>query len=178
MVALATGQAVRDAILGVYLPDGKLRWIAINARPIFEDGSAKPVSVICTLSDITDRRQHEDEARLSSNLLRGAIEAIDEAFVVYDPQDRLLLCNEQYRKVYALSADLLVSGASFEYIIRTGAERGQYAQAVGRVDEWVAQRLAAHRFRQCNLSAAFRKRAHGTNCGAKDARRTYSRIPL
>jgi signal transduction histidine kinase/DNA-binding response OmpR family regulator/HPt (histidine-containing phosphotransfer) domain-containing protein len=44
-----------------------------------------------------------------------------------------------------LSADLLVPGTSFESIIRAGVERGQYVEAIGRVDTWVEQRLFAHR---------------------------------
>ena len=43
-------------------------------------------------------------------LLRGAIDAIDEAFVLYDPDDRLVLCNERYRQTYAGVADLIVPG--------------------------------------------------------------------
>lgn len=46
--------------------------------------------------------------------------------------------------MYATSRDLIVPGVSFEEIIRKGAERGQYAQAIGRVDEWVAERLKQH----------------------------------
>ncbi len=94
--------------------------------------------------DITSRRLLQAESLRSAQLLRGAIDAIDEAFVLYDPQDRLLLCNDKYRQIYAASADLIVTGASFEDIVRKGAERGQYADAIGRVDAWVAERMAAH----------------------------------
>lgn len=38
-------------------------------------------------------------------------------------------------------SDLIVPGASFEHIIRQGAERGQYQATLGRVDDWVAHRL-------------------------------------
>ena len=98
-----------------------------------------------TGTDISARRKAEDEAQRSAQLLRGAIDAVDEAFVLYDPQDRLVFCNDKYRSIYAASSDLIVPGASFEEIVRKGAERGQFADAVGRVDEWVAERLAAHR---------------------------------
>jgi signal transduction histidine kinase len=37
-----------------------------------------------------------------------------------------------------------VPGACFEEIVRSGAELGHYADAVGRVDAWVAERMAAH----------------------------------
>jgi PAS domain-containing protein len=74
-------------------------------------------------------------------LLLDAIEAISEGFALFDAEDRLVLCNRTYRQLYALSADLLVPGASFSTIIGTGANRGQFADAEGRVDAWVAERL-------------------------------------
>ena len=95
--------------------------------------------------DVTDRRVAQAEALRSSELLRGAIEAIDEAFVLYDPQDRLVLCNEKYREVYKEVADLIVPGARFEDIVRAGAQFGQYDDAAGRIDAWVAERIASHR---------------------------------
>lgn len=88
--------------------------------------------------------QLELMARESDSLLRSAIETIGEAFVVYDPQDRLTFCNEDYREVYKKSAPMIQIGRSFEEIIRYGAQRGQYLDAIGRVDEWVAERLALH----------------------------------
>jgi len=81
----------------------------------------------------------------ASTLLRGSIDSLDDAFALYDPDDRLVLCNQRSLEAYPLSADLMVPGALFEHIIRKGAERGQYAQALGRIDAWVAERMALHR---------------------------------
>jgi len=39
----------------------------------------------------------------------------------------------------------MLPGVRFEDLVRTGAERGDYLEAVGRVDAWVAERVAAHR---------------------------------
>ena len=93
----------------------------------------------------------EQQLQASQAMLRSAVETIGEAFVIFDQDDRLAYCNEQYRDYYRTSADLLVPGKTFEEIIRTGAERGQYQAAIGRVDEWVAERLAAHRSGQTDL---------------------------
>ena len=100
---------------------------------------------VTTYIDISERRRAEAELQRSAALLRGAIDALDEAFVLYDPDDRLVLCNDRYREIYANMAPLMVPGARFEDIVRAGAEQGDYAEAVGRVDEWVAERLRAHR---------------------------------
>ena len=85
------------------------------------------------------------ELQESQRILRASIDALDEAFVLYDPQDRFVFCNERYKAIYATSADLMVPGASFEDMLRAGALRGQYPEAIGQVDAWIAQRMAVHR---------------------------------
>ena len=91
-------------------------------------------------SDVLRHRLSQTESMLMS-----AIDAIGEPFVVYDENDRLAFCNEQYRDVYRTSAAVIQPGKTFEEIIRYGAERGQYQAAIGRVEEWVAERMAIHR---------------------------------
>jgi signal transduction histidine kinase len=83
-------------------------------------------------------------AEKSSRLLNEAVSSIEQGFTIYDEHDRLVICNEAYRDFYAASADLIVPGNRFEDIVRRGAERGQYTDAVGRIDEWVASRVAQH----------------------------------
>ena len=98
------------------------------------------------------RRKMELRLHRSERILSAAIEAIDEGFVLYDEQDRLVFCNEKYRSMYAESADVIVVGNTFENIIREGVQRGQYSEAVGREEEWIAERLAAHQRSNCVLT--------------------------
>ena len=65
MLALASGSEVREAVMGVYKTDGSLAWLSINAKPMFDDGSSNPVSVICTFVDITQRKREADLLRRS-----------------------------------------------------------------------------------------------------------------
>lgn len=84
------------------------------------------------------------EAETASNLLREAVQSIAVGFTIYDEDDRLVMCNEAYLRFYEQSRDLIVPGARFEDIIRQGAERGQYQEATGNIEAWVAQRTAQH----------------------------------
>ena len=117
-------------------PDGTV--IEIRGAPMPGGG------FITTYADISDRRRAEEAARRSAALLEGAIDAIDEAFVLYDPEDRLVLCNERYKTIYAGVRDLIKPGVLFEDVVRAGAERGNFLEAEGRVDAWVAERVRAH----------------------------------
>lgn len=77
--------------------------------------------------------------------LRAAIEVLPDAFVVYDKTDRLVLCNQKYRDIYSKSAPAMVPGETFENILRYGLQNGEYADGIGREDEWLAERLEAHK---------------------------------
>lgn len=77
--------------------------------------------------------------------LLGAIQAIDDGFALYDTDDRLVMCNNKYKELYSTSADAMVPGRSFKEILETGLARGQYREAIGNEEEWLQERLAAHR---------------------------------
>ncbi|HEX5801557.1 MAG TPA: response regulator [Azospira sp.] len=124
--------------------DGSLYVESAVISPVRDD-DGRITHFVAVKQEIGEQRRTEQALRENERILRAAIEAIDEAFVVYDADDRLVFCNEKYREAYALSADLIEPGRRFEEIVRGGAERGQYAAAVGRVEEWVAERMAAHR---------------------------------
>ena len=96
--------------------------------------------------DITALRRAEEARRRSEQRLIDAIENISEGFVLYDPQDRLVLCNSRYRELLYMGREGDIhSGMTFESVIRRSAEQGHIQDAVGRVEDWVAERLAQHR---------------------------------
>ena len=88
--------------------------------------------------------QKEDLIAASERMIT-AIETLEDGFVLYDADDRLVICNQRYRQIYRKSADFIVPGARFEDILREGVRRGQYPEAMGCEEEWIAQRIAAHR---------------------------------
>ena len=61
MVALLTGEPVRDYMVGVYTP---LRqgfvWMNVSATPLFFEGKERPYQVIVTLHDITEQKRLTD----------------------------------------------------------------------------------------------------------------------
>jgi PAS domain S-box-containing protein len=73
MVALRTGQELRDVVMGVYnLRERSYRWISISAVPIFRRGEDRPYQVYALFDDITERRQMEAALRRSEATLAEA----------------------------------------------------------------------------------------------------------
>jgi len=91
------------------------------------------------------RREVEQQRRASETLLRSTIDVLDDAFVIFDADDRLVYCNQKYRDSYPGIAELLVPGTRFEEILRAWAERGHADLGNASIDQWVARRLEHHR---------------------------------
>jgi diguanylate cyclase (GGDEF)-like protein/PAS domain S-box-containing protein len=121
------------------------RWVRVEERRTRDGGL---VGFRTDISELQERAfameqmaQREQEAR---NRLYDAIEAVPDGFVQYDAEDCLDICNERYREFYPESADLMIPGAPFEWIIRQGVARGQYVDAIGNEEAWIKRRLELH----------------------------------
>jgi PAS domain S-box-containing protein len=84
-------------------------------------------------------------AELAQQRLEVAISTLEDGFVLFDAEDKFVMCNDEYRRIYAKSAEYMQPGVPFETIIREGVKRNQYPDAEGREEEWIKARLAAHR---------------------------------
>jgi len=74
----------------------------------------------------------------------AAVEAVPDGFVLFDHEDRMVMCNQRYKEIYADSAPAIVPGARFEDTLRYALGHGQIEEAVGREDDWLAERLMQH----------------------------------
>ena len=122
------------------------RWRRITEQRL-ADGSLLAFSI-----DVTELVQKEralDEARAQAQQererLEDAIEALPDGFALYDADDRLVVCNQRYREIYAQSAPAIRPGTSFEAILRYGLAHGQYPAAEGQEMTWLEERLYRHR---------------------------------
>jgi len=82
------------------------------------------------------------EARKSHARLREAIDILPQGIVFLDAEGRYILWNRKYAEIYNRSADLFRPGARLADTIRVGVARGDYPDARGREEEWIAERLS------------------------------------
>ncbi|MGP0090271.1 MAG: PAS-domain containing protein [Xanthobacteraceae bacterium] len=113
---------------------------------------------VATHEDITSRQNAEKalrEARLEAEAaeqharsaharLLDAFEVVPEGLVLFDADDRYVLWNRRYAEMSAEMGAEPSAGLRFEDILRSNLARGQFADAVGREEEWIAERLALH----------------------------------
>jgi len=60
VVTLRTGESRASVVMGVYRPDGRLRWLDMNSRPLPAEGGNGPSAVVVSFSDITERKRAEE----------------------------------------------------------------------------------------------------------------------
>ena len=135
------GQPVRVRLQFQWLGESEQVDVLVVARTVKSDAQ-----------ELAARSQAEAEH--AHQRLAEAIESLTEGFALYDADDRLVICNSRYRDIYDISRDPLVPGAKFEDHVRESACRGQVAEAVGREEEWGAERVGQHQ----NPEGVYRQR--------------------
>ncbi|QBX38207.1 response regulator [Brevundimonas sp. S30B] len=77
--------------------------------------------------------------------IREAVEAMPDGLGFYDAHDRLVLWNERYAEVNPEVAGQLRAGMTFRDLLEIGLRQDLYAEARGREQDWIAERLLARR---------------------------------
>ena len=90
-------------------------------------------------------RESKERARRAEARLRAVIESASDAFVLWDRDGRLVLCNERYLDLYPDLARHIRPGVTLEEVVGELARSGRIADAVGREAEWIAERRRRHR---------------------------------
>jgi diguanylate cyclase (GGDEF)-like protein len=73
------------------------------------------------------------------------LDAMNAGIVLYDADDRLVLTNAEFRRLYQLEDQQTTRGMPFEELLRTRVLRGLVPEAVGQEERWIAERLTQHR---------------------------------
>ena len=133
-----------EAMLRVRHSDGHWVWGVNRGKVITWLAPGQPQLMFGTFLDVTALVHTQEKLAHKEMMLREALETIGEGFAVFDAQDKLLQCNEKFRQMYQTAQAVIEPGRSFAEIVRYGMERGQYPEAQGREQQWLAQRLAAH----------------------------------
>lgn len=81
------------------------------------------------------------DARRSHERLREAIDILPQGIVFLDGEGRYILWNKKYSEIYSATSDLFKPGVRLEDTLRIGVARGDYPEAEGREEEWIAERL-------------------------------------
>ncbi|MGH6922201.1 MAG: PAS domain-containing sensor histidine kinase [Propylenella sp.] len=99
--------------------DGEWIWIRARAEVVIDETEDEP-HLVGIAVEVTEQKRLIEASRTADIRLRDAIEAISEAFVLWDADNRLVLCNSKYQQLYGLTDELVRPGTPYSEIARHG----------------------------------------------------------
>jgi signal transduction histidine kinase len=135
------------AELEVQLSDGC--WILINEHRTSDGGR------VAIYTDITELKRRQEESDAARARFEEAIEAVSSGFVLFDSDDRIVVCNSKYREYFPDLVDMVTPGTPFRDLIEAAVERGLLPLAGDDPEGFLAgileQRVGDGRFREQHM---------------------------
>ena len=128
------------------------RWCSISGWPIFDE-EGRFAGYRGTGRDISAEVEAEHRASVAQGRLSAAVEALSDALAFFDADDRLITCNDAYRRLSGPTSHLVVPGVTFEELLRAAAAIRPFPQSLPDQEAFVQERLAYHRNRSARCSA-------------------------
>jgi len=99
-------------------------WVWLRARCELVRQPGEPgLHLIGIAVDISEQRTLVEKTVAADLRLRDAIETIPEAFVLWDAENRLVLCNSNFQELHDLPDTAIAPGTSFDEVVSAGRKR-------------------------------------------------------
>jgi two-component system cell cycle sensor histidine kinase PleC len=96
-------------------------WIWLRARcELVRQPNDTGLHLIGIAVDITEQKNLVERTAAADIRLRDAIETIPEAFVLWDDDNRLVLCNSNFQALHQLGHDAIPAGTPYDAIVAAG----------------------------------------------------------
>ena len=97
--------------------------VEISLSPITTD---RGMLIIAGIRDVTERRKLEREHRRASTYLVSAVDAVQEAFTLFDENDRVMMVNSAARQLLGGPSGAAIVGRRFDEILREALASGVF----------------------------------------------------
>ncbi len=99
--------------------DGRWLWLRARCELARQEGETG-LHLIGIAVDITEQKSLVEKTTAADLRLRDAIETIPEAFVLWDADNRLVLCNSNFQELHRLPDSAVVAGTPYETVVAAG----------------------------------------------------------
>jgi len=136
--------------------NAKNEWIWLRARAqLVNDDPKEGPHLVGIAVDITEQRALAERSATADMRLRDAVETVSEAFVLWDADNRLVMCNSKFQDLHKLPPESVVAGLPYNDVmsrgtlpaVQTEIPLGERPDAAGRTYE---ARLKDGRWLQIN----------------------------
>jgi two-component system cell cycle sensor histidine kinase PleC len=96
-------------------------WVWLRARAEIVASRTGGDHLVGIAVDVTEEKRLAERTATADMRLRDAIEAISEAFVVWDAENRLVMCNSKFQHLHKLPSAAVVAGTPYLELLAKGA---------------------------------------------------------
>ncbi|WP_112663081.1 PAS domain-containing sensor histidine kinase [Microvirga flavescens] len=96
-------------------------WVWLRARAeLMNDPDDETSHLVGIAVDVTEQRGLEEKTARADARLHDAVETISEAFVLWDANNRLVLCNSKFHKLHELPENADLQGKTYDEVMALG----------------------------------------------------------
>ena len=139
-LSLGTQNAV-DQMFRMRNVKGEWVWLRAKAE-LVQGGDGVGPHIVGIAIDVTETMALEERTAKADMRLRDAIETISEAFVVWDAENRLVMCNSKFQRFHDLPSNAVAVGTPYAAVM----ERGRAPLIQSQVVLGEAQPMGARTF--------------------------------
>src|SRR5437868_8820840 len=116
-----TGSSSVDRMFRMRHARGNWVWLRARCELVRQADEPHP-HLIGIAVDITEQKRLAEASATAEMRLSDAIEAISEAFVVWDASNKLVLCNSKFKSLHGLTDEAAEPGTAYEDISAAGSK--------------------------------------------------------
>lgn len=95
-------------------------------------------------ADVTEQTEAKRRTLANDRRIAEALESIPASLMLFDAEDRIVICNKVSRAFFPGAKHLLVPGTRFEHLLRTDIASGSVWKNDGDVEKWIRKRMKRH----------------------------------
>ncbi len=130
----------RNFLYNIVDESGDIFYLSVSGKPIF-DSNEEFAGYRGTVSDITELVQ----AQNTNELFLQALDQTSDGLILWDSDDHLIICNDELKTMAGVLTPILLPGLKYRTWLDKNIEYNLVPEAVGREEDWVAERLANFR---------------------------------
>ncbi|MCZ6894287.1 MAG: PAS domain-containing protein [Gammaproteobacteria bacterium] len=119
-------------------------YVRVSGNPVFGD-DGEFLGYRGAATNITAEVEAKARAARARSQLLEAVECFSDGFALFDADDRMVMCNQQYRKTWPMLERKAKPGVTYAELVRAIADSGDLPFGYPTVESFVSERVAAHR---------------------------------
>lgn len=123
--------------------DGVKRWY-LTSKTAVRNIDDEVLGLTGVTRDITEKKRLEEAFVKSSDQLNLVLSEMSDGLALFDENGTLAFCNDQYRNLFPLTADVRVPGTHLRYILIQSNQRGEQVEIPrAGLEPWINSVLAS-----------------------------------